>query len=191
MMPKINSVLSIPSDSPSHTENRATRTLSEEATAEAEMPASSANDDDSRAELAVQRTALEGILARYGLRLEPSFGEAPAEARDSSPHGASLLRAKLLASEGARTVEMFPESSRDHRLGSCELSPSDWNSALAEARAESYPAPMSPILRSLSERDMYRHGAEDEALARGPSPPEARRCSQVKSGFVRVVGGFS
>ncbi len=34
MMPKINSVLSIPSDSPSHTENRATRTLSEEATAE-------------------------------------------------------------------------------------------------------------------------------------------------------------
>ena len=50
---------------------------------------------------------------------------------------------------------------------------------------------MSPILRSLSERDMYRHGAEDEMLARGPSPPEARRCSQVKSGFVRVVGGFS
>ena len=110
---------------------------------------------------------------------------------------------------------MSPESSRDHRLGSCELSPSDWNSALAEARAESYPnpnphpnpnpnpnpnqaraesypAPMSPILRSLSEqRDMYRHAPEDEVLARGPSPPEARRCSQVKSGFVRVVGGFS
>ena len=34
MMPKINSVLSIPSDSPSHVENRATRTISEEATAE-------------------------------------------------------------------------------------------------------------------------------------------------------------
>ena len=73
------------------------------------MPASSANDDDSRAELTVQRTALEGILARYGLRLEPSFGEAPAEARDSSPHGASLLRAKLLASEGSRTVEVRPQ----------------------------------------------------------------------------------
>ena len=73
------------------------------------MPASSANDDDSRAELTVQRTALEGILARYGLRLEPSFGEAPAEARDSSPYGASLLRAKLLASEGSRTVEVRPQ----------------------------------------------------------------------------------
>ena len=79
------------------------------------MPASSANDDDSRAELAVQRTALEGILARYGLRLEPSFGEAPAEARDSSPHGASLLRAKLLASEGARTVEVLPARTLAHR----------------------------------------------------------------------------
>ena len=39
MMPKINSVLSIPSDSPSHTENRATRTLSEEATAEVTLSA--------------------------------------------------------------------------------------------------------------------------------------------------------
>lgn len=194
MMPKINSVLSIPSDSPSHVENRATRTISEEATAEGEMRAS-ANADDERAELAVQRTALEGILAKYGLRLEPSnLGDAPAEARDSSPHldSSRALRAKLLASEGSRTVEMSPpESSREHRLGSCELSPSDWNSALAEARAESYPAPMSPILRSLSERDMYRHASpSDEALAREPSPG-ARRCSQVKSGFVRVVGGFS
>ena len=76
------------------------------------MPASSANDDDSRAELTVQRTALEGILARYGLRLEPSFGEAPAEARDAWPHGGSCsprkLRATLLASEGSRTVEVRP-----------------------------------------------------------------------------------
>ena len=83
--------------------------------------------------------------------------------------------------------QMSPESSRAH-LGSCELSPSDWNSALAEARAEACRAPMSPILRSLSERDIYsRVRPSAEVLAQEPSPG----VSQVKAGFVRVVGGFT
>lgn len=191
IMPKIDSVLSLPSASPSHAD-RATRTLSEESMVEGEKPRS-VNDDDSRELLAVQRTALECSLAKYGLSLAPctTFDSAPEalEAPTSPRLDASrALRAKLTP-EGSRRVEMSPEGSRaGTNLGSCELSPSDWNSALAEARAEACRAPMSPILRSLSERDIYsRVRPSAEVLAQEPSPG----VSQVKAGFVRVVGGFT
>ena len=57
------------------------------------------------------RTALEGILAKYGLRLEPSnLGDAPAEARDSSPHldaSRALRRCWRFSMTSAAQVEVW------------------------------------------------------------------------------------
>jgi len=183
MMPKIDSVLSLPSVSPSSHNDRVTdRAPLREETIAAQVTVSAAEE---AAELvAVQRTALECSLAKYGLSLAPctSFDAAP-DAPTSPRLDAS--RASRLA-ECSRRVEVSPESSRAN-LGSCELSPSDWNSALAEARAEALRAPMSPILRSLSERDIHsRVSAQATVLAQEPSPAVSQA-----SNFVRVVGGFT
>ena len=166
IMPKIDSVLSLPSASPSHAD-RATRTLSEESMVEVTTPTPhldpnpdaspdpdpnpdpnlkpnpnpasypkpdpnpdpnpgpnpnqgekprSVNDDDSRELLAVQRTALECSLAKYGLSLAPctTFDSAPEalEAPTSPRLDASrALRAKLTP-EGSRRVEVRPGTQR-------------------------------------------------------------------------------
>lgn len=74
------------------------------------------NDDDSRELLAVQRTALECSLAKYGLSLAPctTFDSAPEalEAPTSPRLDASrALRAKLTP-EGSRRVEVRPGTQR-------------------------------------------------------------------------------
>ena len=59
--------------------------------------------------------------------------------------------------------------------------------SLSQARAEALRAPMSPILRSLSERDIHsRVSAQATVLAQEPSPAVSQA-----SNFVRVVGGFT